>query len=341
MRVRAALVAFGIAVLSGAGTAYADGAPVAGVSVGGGGVTWGGLRYVAVPASKGTAVAQIDRATGAVSGFVALKGAWGIPQVAYDGSTAGISAGGQTLVLGQNAQAFPPRRSRFALLDPVNMRVERIVTLTGAFFFDAISPDGSTMYLIELTSPRNIQRYAVRAYDLRSDRLVPGAIVDKAEPDERMAGFPVSRAATADGRWAYTLYQKPMGALFIHALDTQAGVAHCVDLPPLTAVSQDMMRLSLDGGRVDVRSGGQVLAAVDRVTLRVTRSPAPEPSTAAPRPTPKPDRPNGSDRTALAAGGIAAVVLLAAVGAALAVRRRRPARGGRSGGAAAGAPSGP
>jgi len=340
MRVKAALVAFGMALLAGAGTAYADGAPVAGVSVGGGGVTWGALRYVALPAPKGTAVAQIDRASGAVNRFAALRGAWGIPQVAYDGSTAGISAGGQILVLGQNAHAFYPHRSRFALLNPVKMRVQRIVTLPGAFYFDAISPDGSTMYLIQLTSPRDIQRYAVRAYDLRSDRLVPGAIVDKAEPDERMAGFPMSRAATADGRWAYTLYQKPAGALFIHALDTQAGVAHCVDLPPLTAVSQDMMRLSVDGGRVDVRSGGQVLAAVDRATLRVTRSPAPQASTPAPRPTAKPARHNSSDRTALAAGGIAAVVLLAAVGAAVAVRRRRPA-GGRSDGAAAGAPSGP
>ena len=60
MRVKAALVAFGMALLAGAGTAYADGAPVAGVSVGGGGVTWGALRYVALPAPKGTAVAARD-----------------------------------------------------------------------------------------------------------------------------------------------------------------------------------------------------------------------------------------------------------------------------------------
>jgi hypothetical protein len=339
MRVRAALIASGIALLAWGGTAYADGAPVAGVSVGGGGVTWGGLRYVALSAPKGTAIAEIDRATGTVTSSAALRGAWGIPQVAFDGSTAGISAGGQTLVLAQNRQVFYPRRSRFALVNPVTMRVQRIVTLRGAFFFDAVSPDGSMMYLIELTSPRNTLRYAVRAYDLQTDRLVPGAIVDRDEPDERMAGFPVSRATTADGVWAYTLYQKPSGAFFIHALDTGAGIAHCVDLPPLIAASQDQMRLSVDGGRVDVRSGGQALVAVDRSTLQVTRSPEPQTTAVVSHRKHKPARHGGSDGTAVTVGVIAVAVVLLAF-ATVAVRRRRPARAG-SGGAAAGAPSGP
>jgi len=44
---------------------------------------------------------------------------------------------------------------------------------------------------------------------------VPGAIVDRREPDERMAGYPITRATTADGVWAYTLCQKPGGRLFV------------------------------------------------------------------------------------------------------------------------------
>ena len=52
-------------------------------------------------------------------------------------------------------------------MNPVKMRLQRIVTLHGAFFFDAISPDGGAMYLIQLTSSRNGLGYAVRAYDLR------------------------------------------------------------------------------------------------------------------------------------------------------------------------------
>jgi hypothetical protein len=119
--------------------------------------------------------------------------------------------------------------------------LQRVVTLRGAFYFDAISPDGGTMYLIQHTSAFNILRYVVRAYDLRTDRLVPGTIVDRREPDERMAGYPIARAATGDGVWAYTLYQKPRGRLFVHALDTSRGIARCIDLPRLAGVAQSMM----------------------------------------------------------------------------------------------------
>jgi hypothetical protein len=307
------------------------------VTLGGTGVTWGALRYVALPASDGTTVAQIDRASGTVNDFVALHGAWGIPQVAYDGSTGGLSAGGTTLVLAQNRRTFFPARSRFALVDPVKMRLRRVVTLPGAFFFDAISPDGDTMYLIQLTSPRDALQYGVRAFDLRTDRLVPGAIVDPREPDERMAGLPLSRSESPDGVWAYTLYQKPNGELFVHALDTQGRTAHCIDLPRLTPVSESMLRLALDGGRLDVVSDGQVLAAVDRTTFRVTRSPEPA-AKPAPTHTAGPAARRRSTGAPLAV--VVPVVLLVAVGVLLAVRRRRPGAG-RSGGAAAGAPSGP
>jgi hypothetical protein len=337
MRVKTALVAFAAWALAGGGTAYADGAPIAGVQVGGGGVEWGALRYVALPAPGGTTVAQIDMASGTVNDFVALHGAWGIPQVAYDGSTGGLSVGGKTLVLGRNAQTLFPARSRFALVNPVKMRLRRVVTLPGAFFFDAISPDGDTMYLIQLTSPRNILRYAVRAFDLRTDRLVPGAIVDRREPDERMAGFPLARSESPDGVWAYTLYQKPGGRLFVHALDTQHRAAHCIDLPRLAPVSQSMLGMSLDDGRLAIVADGQVLAAVDRTTFRVTRSPEPA-AGSAPTHTARPAATPRSTGAPLAV--VVPVVLLVTLGVALAVRRRRPAAG-QSGGAATGAPSGP
>ena len=80
MRARTAVMAATAAVLAGGGTAYGDGSPVAGVAEGGPGVTWGALRYVALPTHDGTAVAQIDRATGEVNGYVALRGGWGFPR---------------------------------------------------------------------------------------------------------------------------------------------------------------------------------------------------------------------------------------------------------------------
>ncbi|MGH3073331.1 MAG: hypothetical protein ACRDQC_00300 [Gaiellales bacterium] len=338
MRVRTALVAFAAMMVVGGGTAYADGAPSAGVSQGGSGVVWGALRYVALPAPGGTSVAQIDTASGTVNGFVSLHGLWGIPIVAFDGTTSGVSAGGQTLVLAQASHSLLPSRSRFALVNSVKMRLRRVVTLRGAFYFDAISPDGGTMYLIQHTSAFNTLRYAVRAYDLRTDRLVPGTIVDKREPDERMAGYPVARAVTGDGIWAYTLYRKLDGRLFMHVLDTSRGIAHCVDLPRLAGVVQSTMGLSVDGGRLDIVSGGAFLAAVDRSTFRVTRSPAPAPATG--RPSRPADHRPSSGHTAAIVIVVLFGLLVAGGGAALAVRRRRPARG-RSGEAAAGAPSGP
>jgi hypothetical protein len=47
-----------------------------------------------------------------------------------------------------------------------------------------------------------------------------------------MAGYAVTPTTSADGRWVYTLYQKPSGEPFVHALDTVRGVAYCIDLPP-------------------------------------------------------------------------------------------------------------
>ena len=340
MSARTAVMAVTAAVLAGGGTAYGDGSPVGGVAEGGGGVTWGAERYVALPGHAGTAVAQIDRTTGEVNRYLALRGGWGIPQVTLGGTTAGISAGGETLVLAQLRPPFYQAHSRFALVNPVKMRLRRIVTLRGSFFFDAISPDGGSMYLIQLTSRQDTLRYAVREYDLRHDRLVPGAIVDKTEPDERMAGFPMARVSSADGVWAYTLYAKPSGRYFIHALNTSAGSARCIDLPRLA--SQGSLRLAIAGGRVDVLDGGQALVAVDRATFHVSRSPAPAAQTS-----PEPVKPAKSQTPARRSSGGAPVWLAVPAGlvvaglALLVVRRRRPARGGRSGGAAAGAPSGP
>jgi len=336
MTIRTALVAVTVAALAGGGTAYASGAPVAGVTVGGQGVTWGSLRYVALPSHGHTAVAQIDRATGSVTGFSALQGAWGIPQVAYDGSTGGISADGDVLVLGRNVPTLFPNRTRFALIDPVKMRLKRVVSLPGAFFFDAISPDGAMLYLIQLPASGNLARYAVRAYDLRHDRLLRTPVTDRTEPDERMAGFPVSRAASADGVWAYTLYQKPRGAFFVHALDTSAGTARCIDLPQLP--SQNAPRLTIDGGRLDVVADGQVLAAMDTASFKVTRSPAPAEHTTAQPAAPQPPARRSSSGAPLWVAAPAGLFLVGLV--VLAVRRRRPARA-RSGEAAAGAPSGP
>ena len=46
-----------------------------------------------------------------------------------------------------------------------------------------------------------------------------------------MRGEPGTRATSADGRWAYTLYARQKHAPFVHALDTARRQAYCIDLP--------------------------------------------------------------------------------------------------------------
>src|SRR5439155_539595 len=82
-----------------------------------------------------------------------------------------------------------------------------------------------------VVAPGGTVRYRVRAYDLVAQKLLPGTIVDPREPDEVMAGVPVTRATTADGQWAYTLYARSSKPPFVHALDTMGREAFCIDLP--------------------------------------------------------------------------------------------------------------
>ena len=105
--------------------------------------------------------------TGATAGSIAggsCAASYDVPAVAYDGSGGGLSADGKTLVLGRFTSAayvYPPRTTRLAILDtdlrPTDGTCEagqqrpplsRSVDLRGHFAFDAISPDGSTIYLI-------------------------------------------------------------------------------------------------------------------------------------------------------------------------------------------------
>jgi hypothetical protein len=214
-----------------------------------------------------TVVERIDLRDSTIDRWWYLRGTYYLPAVAYDGSAGGLSADGK-LVLVTMPRRFPPKRTGFAVLDtrlflrhPQTGEAPRHAvtrfSLRGAYGFDAISPDASTMYLIHNFFDRKRRgRYEVRALDMASGRLRPGPIVDPSEPDERMQGSAVSRVASADGRWAYTLYTGS-AETFLHALDTVRGRAVCVDLPGLEDLREPFqLRLALDeaGGEIIVRS---------------------------------------------------------------------------------------
>jgi hypothetical protein len=238
-----------------AGGAAADGGPSPGVLTGFGGVAGPGgqLRYVAVSAGNSTVVQAIRTRDGRVLRYRALRGYYGIPVVAYDGTAGGLSHDAKTLVLSTYPQFPNPRAvSRFAVLDAANFRLRRTVTLRGTFAYDALAPDASTLYLIQYTSAQNVNRYRVRAYDLKNGKLLSGAIVDKSEPKEPMTGQPLRRVTTPDGDWVYTLYSRVGDKPFIHALNAANKFAVCLDLDAWRG-SQNILpryRLSLSAGRL-------------------------------------------------------------------------------------------
>ena len=301
------------------GAARADGLPFAVPDGGLEGVPVGSTRYTALPAPGGTVLAQIRRRGGRVMRSRYVSGRYTIPAVALDGTPSGVSADGETLVLIRARTTFPQTSTFLAIVDAKRLRVTRHVRFAGDFSFDAISPDGRLVYLIQYVAPRDPTRYAVRAYDTGGGRLIPGPIVDPHEPGEAMRGFPLTRTTSADGRWAYTLYDGAGKRPFIHALDTSGRTARCIDLDSLTVRQLGTPRLRLDrgGARLVLGDGTAALATVDTRTFAVAEA-APRPAAGDGR---TPSSHDGLANALLGAAGIA--VLLAAGALALAVRRRR------------------
>jgi hypothetical protein len=279
---RALLMGLVAAAVCGLAASHASGAgsPVLG-SAGGVSVAGSPYRYVALSPSSDprvTVVERVERDGGKIDRWWHLPGSYYVPAVAYDRSGGGLSADGRTLVLAEFTRAYPAQRTRLAVLDtdlylshplrPGQSRPAlaiRHLILRGSFSFDAISPDGSTIYLIHnLFSRGRPVGYEVRALDTADGRLLPRPIVDPDEPDEQMQGLPVTRATSSDGRWAYTLYDGNGGEPFIHALDTVLGRAVCVDLPQLRDW-RDLfllkMRLTQAGSELEVFSGATAQGA--------------------------------------------------------------------------------
>jgi hypothetical protein len=249
--------------------AAAGGGPSPGLDFGNGVIAPGGkLRYSALSDGRTTVVESVVIGTGRVQGASYLKGSFGIPRVTFGSDTGGLSRDGQDLVLA----TWPGfATTHFLLLNANTFQIRGRVHLHGSWSFDAISPDGSLMYLIHyLGSPNQIyQPYEVRAFDWNTLKLYAGAIVDRREPDEKMTGRPLARTGSPSG-WAYTLYSRVRKPPFVHALDTVHRRAFCVDLPWRHSGKWiASVRLRVRGGMLELRRGGRMIAQMDRKTLKV------------------------------------------------------------------------
>lgn len=217
--------------------------------------------YVATPTGAQTTVAVLDMRTGATVLTFSIAGRYATDSYGYGGAT--LTSDGHWLAMRQVGQ-LGSDRSTIALVDTQARKVAQTIQLGGDFEIDALSPDGSVLYLLQ--NLHDAQRhYYVRAYDFGVGKLLDQIIVDKSELNNpQMQGSAVARRVGSSGAAAFTLYVDPLRkTAFVHILplDTTGNItpfARCVDDLPASA-SADV----LHGYTLALSSDGATLYAVN------------------------------------------------------------------------------
>jgi hypothetical protein len=218
-----------------------------------------------------------------------IEGLWRLPTIGTDRVPVGVSADGSTIALiptEDAAATTPAGTSRFAILRHVagdrpttnrdaELRLANLIELQGAFEFDALSPDGNVLYVVQHLAGEE-GAYQVRAVDVPTGRLREAVIVDKRQIDETMAGWPIAQVRRQDGI-VLTLYRGAEHP-FVHALNTIDAWAVCLDLPgggaSNEAASRDWgLAPSADGRTVYAINGSLGVAAeIDPTELTIRRT---------------------------------------------------------------------
>jgi len=277
----------------------------------------GSTRFVTIGAGDKTVVMAIATDGGEVNDHTTTTGTYTVPAIAVDGTASGISEDGETLALISPRTTFAQNTTDLQLYEARKLRRgPENITLKGDFGFDALSPDGRTLYLIEYTDPRDPGAYQVRSYDVTSGQLDPDPILDSEEEPGEMRGFPQTRLTSPDGRWEYTLYDGGEHP-FIHALDVVDGVTLCIDLDMIHARQTygATLAMNADESTIELTDRKGILRAVMDPETHAVSEPGEEPE-----PTAAPAEPEDSG---LEAAGIAAGALVLMALAAVGIRRMR------------------
>ena len=195
-----------------------------------------------------------------------VDGAWRLPSIGNDTLPVGVSANGATIVLVEDGAPADPAMSRFAVLSPGD--AARILEFAGSFEFDALSPDGSILYLVEHLPGPPEGHYQVRAVDVATGVMRDAVIVDKRNLDEAMAGWPITQLRHDNGV-VFTLYRGAEHP-FIHALNSVEAWAICIDLP---ATGWDDPEAALDWGLAASGDGHSVFAVNATLGIAVAIDP--------------------------------------------------------------------
>src|SRR6266487_291920 len=234
--------------------------------------------YSAAPQNGQTTITITSTQTGATLHTFTIAGTYSTAGTPY--TTSDLTQDGRWLALRASDQA----EGTIALVDTQAGKLTKTLNLDKSFYLDAISPDGSTIFLLQYLTGQ-AGRYYVRSYDVSANHLDDGIIADKDEiNDPRMVGSALTRLVAKDGKFAYTLYiDTTRNIAFVHMLPLIQGnnlpyppyFARCLDLP--VGKTADLLRyytmaLSSDGSTLYAVNGALGIVADIGLTETVVDS---------------------------------------------------------------------
>ncbi len=191
----------------------------------------GNVYWAAFHAGGTTALHSFDVTNGSIHASLGLEGEWELGALAATGKWLAL----KRIVSATERESWTKLNhwnTTIALVDTETLKTTQTISLDGNFDVDALNANGTALYLIQHLPALNPDHYQVRKYDVALGQLQDGAIVDKRNIDEVMAGYPTEQVASPDGQWLFTMYVgMTEGHAFIHALNLREGYAWCIDLP--------------------------------------------------------------------------------------------------------------
>ena len=224
--------------------------------------------YTAIPQNGHTTI-MITNTQGSIAvRTFTIAGTYSTASSDYTKSV--LSANGRWLALRQLEQTGT--MTTFALVDTQKGTLAKTFTAQGDFDLDAVSPDGSRVFLLERLHDTT-GHYYVRRYDVSSNQLFQGIIADKSEiNDPRMLGSGLTRQMAQDGSRAYTLYTDARSNIaFVHILPLMSNFngARCINLPAgksSSLLSYYTLALSADGSLLYATNAALGVTVVISVT---------------------------------------------------------------------------
>ncbi|HEV8470087.1 MAG TPA: hypothetical protein VGR46_10800 [Candidatus Limnocylindria bacterium] len=252
-----------------------------------------GSVYYALDGASSPTMQWIDAKTGRTITRLGLPGPFSFADETGPAPT-GLSPNGRWLVLVGPSGA----RSTFAVIDTALVKLAAIADVSGAFTYDAISDDGTSLYLTERIGQDTARTlglnaaysYRVRVYDVPSAKLSETLVVDvklasqttennaATRLDGIMNGIYQSSVPSRDGQWNFSFYYNPSRGPFIHVLHLNSRNAFCIlDLPIVPGGYEKRLRWSLalapSGTTLYAVNGALgLVSTIDATTLKVRQT---------------------------------------------------------------------